>query len=71
MCACLLAKDLTQFFMLCFMCACWQEADAAKAAGKHDINMGRLPILEVDGVQIAQSKTIERFLAKKCGEGPL
>jgi len=24
-----------------------QEADAAKAAGKHDINMGRVPLLEV------------------------
>jgi len=44
-----------------------QEADAAKAAGKHDINMGRLPLLEVDGAQIAQSKTIDRFIAKKCG----
>ncbi len=27
--------------------------------------MGRLPFLDVDGQQIAQSKSIERFVAKK------
>jgi len=43
------------------------EADAAKAAGTHDINMGRLPMLDVDGQKIAQSKSIERFVAKKYG----
>ena len=32
-----------------------------------DCNLGRLPILEVDGVRIAQSKTIERFVAKQLG----
>jgi len=90
-----------------------QEADAAKAEGKHDINMGRLPFLEVtfllvpvgacacvhvlldkcassfsfhlenrvlrrtttekrkkqvDGAMIAQSKSIERFVAAKYGK---
>jgi glutathione S-transferase len=29
--------------------------------------MGRLPILEVDGKPIAQSKSIARFVAKKYG----
>jgi hypothetical protein len=27
--------------------------------------MGRLPMLDVDGQKIAQSKSIERFVAKK------
>ena len=44
-----------------------QEADAAKAEGKHDINMGRLPFLEVDGQQVPQSKSIERFVALRYG----
>lgn len=29
--------------------------------------MGRLPILEVDGQQVAQSKSIERFVARRYG----
>ncbi len=43
------------------------EFDAAKAAGKLDANLGRLPLLEVDGTVIGQSKTIERFVAKRVG----
>ena len=43
------------------------EADAAKIEGKHDINMGRLPFLEVDGQLVAQSKSIERFVATRFG----
>lgn len=38
-----------------------------KEAGEFVVSMGKLPILEVDGVQIAQSKTIERFVAKHVG----
>ena len=29
--------------------------------------MGRLPLLEVDGKQIGQSKSIEKYIAKQCG----
>jgi len=43
------------------------EFDANKAAGQYDANMGRIPILEVDGQAIAQSKPIERFVAAKYG----
>ena len=43
------------------------EFDAAKAAGKLDANLGRLPLLEIDGQVIGQSKTIERFVAKRVG----
>ena len=43
------------------------EFDAAKAAGKLDANLGRLPLLEVDGQVFGQSKTIERFVAKRVG----
>ena len=39
---------------------------AAKEAGGLDINLGRAPLLMVDGYHpIGQSKAIERFLAKK------
>jgi glutathione S-transferase len=31
------------------------------------MNLDRLPILEVDGVAIGQSKAIERFVAAKVG----
>jgi len=44
-----------------------EEFDAAKAAGEFDAGMGKLPILECDGVKIGQSKAIERFVAKKVG----
>lgn len=43
------------------------EFDEAKAAGTFSAGMGRIPILEVDGVQIAQSKAIERFIAQSTG----
>jgi len=34
---------------------------------KQTFTYGQIPVLEVDGVQIAQSKAIERFLAKRFG----
>uniref|UniRef100_A0A7S0VAS2 Glutathione transferase n=1 Tax=Hemiselmis tepida TaxID=464990 RepID=A0A7S0VAS2_9CRYP len=43
------------------------EMEADKAKGVLDMNMGRLPILSVGGVEIGQSKCIERYLAKKFG----
>jgi glutathione S-transferase len=43
------------------------EFDAALAAGKLDANLNKLPILEVDGQLIGQSKAIERFVAKRVG----
>jgi len=43
------------------------EFDAMKAEGKFVVNMGRVPILTVDGATIGQSKTIGRFLAKRVG----
>ena len=42
-----------------------KEFDAAKAAGDHDVAMGKVPILEVDGVKIPQSKAIERDAVPK------
>merc|ERR1712228_836862 len=43
------------------------EFERDKAAGKFTANLGELPILEVDGVQIGQSKAIERYVAKAIG----
>jgi glutathione S-transferase len=43
------------------------EFDAAKKAGELDVSLGKLPVLEVDGVKIGQSKAIERFLARQFG----
>mmetsp|Transcript_86872 Transcript_86872/g.153630 ORF Transcript_86872/g.153630 Transcript_86872/m.153630 type:complete len:248 (+) Transcript_86872:51-794(+) len=43
------------------------EFDAAKAAGELDVSMGKVPLLEVDGVKVGQSKAIERFVAKQVG----
>lgn len=44
------------------------EFDADKAAGKMDIGMGKVPVLEIgDSFAIPQSKAIERYLAKKFG----
>lgn len=41
---------------------------AAKDAGELDANLGRVPVIVIDGKhEIGQSKTIERFLAKKLG----
>mmetsp|Transcript_13479 Transcript_13479/g.44979 ORF Transcript_13479/g.44979 Transcript_13479/m.44979 type:complete len:226 (-) Transcript_13479:74-751(-) len=41
--------------------------DADKAAGKFNKSMGKVPILEVGDVQFAQSKAIERYVAKTYG----
>jgi len=41
--------------------------EEAKASGALDANLGRAPILYVDGVGIGQSKTILRFLARQLG----
>jgi len=43
------------------------EFDADKAAGVLEANLGRVPLLEVDGVPIGQSRAIERFLARRFG----
>jgi glutathione S-transferase len=43
------------------------EFKKAKESGDLDANLGRAPLLVVDGAQIGQSKAIERFLAKKFG----
>jgi hypothetical protein len=43
------------------------EFDKLKDGGHLAVSMQKLPILTVDGVQIAQSKTIERFVAKRLG----
>eukprot|EP00588_Corethron_pennatum_P012563 CAMPEP_0194280208 /NCGR_PEP_ID=MMETSP0169-20130528/16309_1 /TAXON_ID=218684 /ORGANISM="Corethron pennatum, Strain L29A3" /LENGTH=238 /DNA_ID=CAMNT_0039024847 /DNA_START=62 /DNA_END=775 /DNA_ORIENTATION=- len=40
---------------------------AAKESGELDANLGRAPLLLVDGLPIGQSAAIERFLAKKFG----
>merc|ERR1711972_1278317 len=45
-----------------------EEFDADKAAGKMDINMGKVPVLEVGGeFRLPQSKAIERYLARRFG----
>jgi len=45
-----------------------EEFDKAKAAGDMDVSLGKVPYLEVDGVvKLAQSKAIERFLARELG----
>ena len=43
------------------------EFKKAKESGDLDANLGRAPLLVVDGAPIGQSKAIERFLAKKFG----
>ncbi|KAJ8599426.1 hypothetical protein CTAYLR_007987 [Chrysophaeum taylorii] len=43
------------------------EFDADKASGKLDVSMGKVPVLEVDGIEIGQSKAIERYVARKYG----
>ena len=43
------------------------EFDEMKAKGLLDVSLGKVPLLEVDGVQIGQSKAIERFLASQLG----
>ena len=42
-----------------------EEFDTDKADGKLVYSLNKLPYLEVDGVIIPQSKTIERFLARR------
>ena len=44
-----------------------KEFDADKASGKFWESMNKLPVLEVDGQTICQSKAIERYLASKFG----
>ncbi|KAH8071490.1 glutathione transferase [Aureococcus anophagefferens] len=41
--------------------------DAAKEAGELDAGIGKVPILEVDGVKVGQSKAIARYVASKYG----
>uniref|UniRef100_A0A7S0EYZ1 Glutathione S-transferase n=1 Tax=Hanusia phi TaxID=3032 RepID=A0A7S0EYZ1_9CRYP len=43
------------------------EFDADQAKGVFDMNMGRIPLLEVDGQVIGQSRPIARFVARKYG----
>ena len=42
------------------------EYNEAKARGDFVANLNRIPILQIDDVQIGQSKAIERYIAKKC-----
>jgi len=44
-----------------------EEFNALKEAGELDVALGKVPVLEVDGVKIGQSKAIERFVAKSTG----
>jgi len=43
------------------------EFDADKAAGKMDVAMGKLPVLDAGDFSLPQSKAIERYLAKQFG----
>jgi len=43
------------------------EFNAAVEAGEMVAGMGKVPILEVEGIKVGQSKAIERFVAKKVG----
>ena len=45
-----------------------EEFDAAKKRGDFRVGMDRVPVLDVDGVRIAQSKAIERFVARRVLE---
>lgn len=41
---------------------------AARDSGELDVNLGRAPVIVVDGtLEIGQSKTIERYLARRLG----
>lgn len=44
-----------------------EEFDADKAAGRMDIAMGKVPVLEAGDFALPQSKAIERYLAKRFG----
>ncbi|CAE7455353.1 GST1 [Symbiodinium natans] len=43
------------------------EFDEMKAKGELDTSLGKVPLLEVDGAKIGQSKAIERFLSRELG----
>ena len=45
-----------------------KDFNQAKLAGEFPMNMGRVPLLEIDNgkFSIGQSKTIERYIAAKC-----
>lgn len=43
------------------------EFDEQKAKGEFDAALGKVPILEYQGIKVGQSKAIERFVAKKVG----
>ena len=43
------------------------EFDAAQEAGDFVAGMGKVPLLEVNGVSVAQSKAIERYVARTLG----
>tara|TARA_B100001250_G_C19558938_1_gene682438 strand:- start:59 stop:715 length:657 start_codon:yes stop_codon:yes gene_type:complete len=43
------------------------EFKEAKELGEFDVSLKKLPYLEVDGVKVCQSKSIERFLAFRFG----
>eukprot|EP00930_Biecheleria_cincta_P048690 TRINITY_DN3396_c0_g1_i5.p1 TRINITY_DN3396_c0_g1~~TRINITY_DN3396_c0_g1_i5.p1 ORF type:complete len:229 (-),score=67.12 TRINITY_DN3396_c0_g1_i5:273-959(-) len=44
-----------------------EQFDAAKATGEFDAALGKVPILEVDGIKVGQSKAIERYVSKQLG----
>eukprot|EP00435_Cladocopium_sp_Y103_P056444 s699_g19.t1 len=50
---------------------CWeswtQEFEADRDAGKMDISMGKVPVLDVGDFSLPQSKAIERYVARKFG----
>ena len=43
------------------------EFDAAQASGAFKCGMGKVPVLETEGVCISQSKAIERYVARLAG----
>ena len=43
------------------------EFDKAKEAGALDLSLGKVPFLKTGGITLSQSKSIERFLAKRLG----
>lgn len=43
------------------------EMDADKETGRFDANLGRLPVLEVDGFSIGGSKAVNRYIAQAYG----
>ncbi|CAJ1383024.1 unnamed protein product [Effrenium voratum] len=44
-----------------------KEFEEDRDAGKMDISMGKVPVLDVDGFSLPQSKAIERYLARELG----